>query len=244
MGLFQRYRDATRRQKAAAVKQEIANQLFVNPLCSEYENVFAQVQPLINDMKMVRPFGVGRNGGRLPLTRTPELALLDAPNEEMGWSEFAGAMFATWLTEEELDIHVHMERKRVLGYTILPPGSKTYTGNGNFYFQTYSDDGIVKLTRDEVMTLRFSRLPKNLQKGVSPATSVRAWAQTEDVLAQYERAYIENGAIPASITFIRASSYDKYLNTKKELENNLRGARNKGKTIYVWRQFNNDTGES
>lgn len=244
MGLFQRTRDARRRQKATQVKQEIANQLILNPLCSDYENVFAQVQPLINDMKMVRPFGVGKNGGVLPMSRTPEIALLDTPNDEMGWGEFAGAMFATWLTEDELNIHVHIERNRVYGYSILPPASKVYLGNGDYYFQVATTDGVENLTREEVMTLRFSRSPKNLQRGISPATAVRAWAQTEDVLAQYERAYIENGAIPASITFIRASSWDKFNKTRKELEHDLRGASNHGKTIYVWRQFNNDTGES
>lgn len=247
MGLIQRVRDArdaTRRQKATQVKQEIANRLFINPLCSDYENVFAQVQPLINDMKMVRPFGVGKNGGRLPIQRTPELALLDSPNDEMGWGEFAGAMFATWLTEDELNIHVHMDRNKVRGYTIIPPGSKVYINNGDYYFQINNGDRYETLSRDEVMTLRFSRSPKNLQRGISPATAVRAWAQAEDVLAQYERAYIQNGAIPASITFIRASSYERFNKTRREMENNLSGAQNHGKTVYVWRQFNNDTGES
>lgn len=244
MGLIQRVRDARRQQKATQVKQEIANRLTLNPLCSDYENVFAQVQPLINDMKMVRPFGVGKNGGRLPMQRTPELALLDSPNDEMGWGEFAGLMFATWLTEDELDIHVHKDRNKVIGYTIIPPGCKVYKGNGEYYFQVNTGETYYTLTPDEVMTLRFSRSPKNIQRGVSPATAVRAWAQAEDVLAQYERAYLENGAIPASITFIRASSYDKFNQTRKELEGNLRGASNHGKTVYIWRQFNNDTGES
>lgn len=248
MGLFDRFRttkDATRKEKASQVKQEIANRLFVNPLCSDYENVFAQVQPLINDMKMVRPFGVGKNGGRLPLQRTPELVLLDNPNDEMGWGEFAGAMFATWLTEEELNIHVHMDCNKVRGYTIIPPGCKVYLGNGDYYFQVHSaDNDYYTIGRDEVMTLRFSRSPKNLQKGISPATAVRAWAQAEDVLAQYERAYIENGAIPASLTFIRASSEEKFRKVQRELEQNLSGARNHGKTVFLWRPYNNDTGES
>lgn len=245
MGMVQRVRDAVRRRRATEIKQEIANRLVINPLCSDYENVFAQVQPLINDMKMVRPFGVGRNGGVLPITRTPELNILNTPNDEMGWGEFAGAMFATWLTEDELDIHVHKNGNRVIGYTILPPGSKVYNAaNGEYYFQVDTTDGIVNLTRDEVMTLRFSRSPKNLQRGISPATAVRAWAQAEDVLAQYERAYIENGAIPASITFIRASSRDKFEAAKRELENNLRGPKNHGKTVYIWRAFNSDSGES
>ena len=236
-------RDAERRRRAAEVKQEIANRLTFNPTCSDYENVFAQVQPLINDMKMVRPFGVGKNGGRLPMQRTPELTLLDNPNDEMGWGEFAGAMFATWLTEDELNIHVHKDRNKVIGYTIIPPHSKVYLANGDYYFQVYTSDGYEQVERSDVMTLRFSRSPKDLQRGVSPATAIRAWAQAEDVLAQYERAYIENGAIPASITFIRASSQDRFNQTRKELENNLSGPRNHGKTVYVWRQFNNDTGE-
>lgn len=244
MGLIQRFKDAQRRQKAVQVKQEIANQLVINPLCSDYENVFAQVQPLINDMKMVRPFGVGKNGGRLPMARTPEIALLDSPNDEMGWGEFSSAMFATWLTEDELDIHVHKDRNKVIGYTIIPVGCKVYTGTGDYYFQVNDGGVYVNIPREEVMTLRFSRSPRNLQRGVSPATAVRAWAQAEDVLAQYERAYIENGAIPASITFIRASSYQKFDQTRREMENNLKGASNHGKTVYVWRQFNNDTGES
>lgn len=244
MGWIQRVRDDRRRRKATEVKQEIANRLTLNPMCSDYENVFAQVQPLINDMKMIRPFGVGKNGGRLPMSRTPELALLDSPNDEMGWGEFASAMFATWLTEDELDIHVHKDRNKVIGYTIIPPSCKVYDSNGKYHFQINNGEGWYNLYPDEVMTLRFSRSPKNLQRGISPATAVRAWAQAEDVLAQYERAYIENGAIPASITFIRASSYDKFNKTRKELEGNLKGASNHGKTVYVWRQFNNDTGES
>ena len=244
MVLIQRFRDATRRQKAQQIRQEISNRLVTSPLCSDYENVFAQVQPLINDMKMIRPFGVGRNGGALPISRTPELALLNTPNDEMGWGEFAGAMFSTWLTKDELNIHVHFNGRKVAGYSIVPPGCKQYMGNGDYYFQVNTGDGYITLNRDEVMTLRFSRSPEDLQKGVSPATAVRAWAQAEDVLAQYERAYIENGAIPASITFIRASTQDKFNEARRELETNLRGAKNHGKTIYVWRQFNNDTGES
>ena len=244
MGLFQRLRDASRRQKATEIKQEIANNLIVNPLCSEYENVFAQVRPYVNKMKTVIPFGIGKNGGRLNIARTPELATLMSPNDEMGWAEFADIMFTTWLTKSELDIHVHFDRNRIVGYTILPPGSKVDIGNGNYYYQANSVDGIVTLSRDEVMSLKFSRLPENIQRGVSPALAIRAWAETEDVLAQYERAYISNGAIPASITFIRASTQEKFDTVRRELEGNLKGASNHGKTIYVWRQFNRDSNES
>ena len=47
MGLIQRFKDATRRQKAQQIRQEISNRLVTSPLCSDYENVFAQVQYLV-----------------------------------------------------------------------------------------------------------------------------------------------------------------------------------------------------
>lgn len=242
MNPFKRIRDAIRRQKVNKTTQELANQLFVNPLCSDYENVFAQVRPLINDMAVVRPYGVGRNGGKLTSDRTPELNILDAPNDQMGWFDFASSMFASWLTEDELDIHVHFAKSgRIDGYTIIPAGSKSWDGT-RYYWDIKTEEGIKTVYDDEVMQLYFSRSPKNLYEGISPATSVRAWAQTEDVLAQYQRAFIENGAIPASITFIRASSYQKFEEAQRKLEGDLRGAKNKNKTIYIWRQYDNDSG--
>lgn len=247
MGLFSSLRDVRRKKaiKAQNFAQELSYQFMQSPMCSDYENLFAQVRPLIDAMKMVRPYGVGKNGAKLPYKRTPELELLDNPNDEMGWAEFADAMFSTWLTENELDIHVHWNKNGTVGaYTILPPQSRIYLGYGNWEWQVMTTDGMEVLTEADVMRLRFSRSPRDLQKGVSPASAVRVWAQIDDLISQYQKAYFENGAIPATITFITASTEEKYIKTREELENKLRGARNRNKTVYAWRQFNNDTGQS
>lgn len=227
------------------VHQEMtAAPIRLNPLASNYENMFAQLRPLIDEMKVVIPYGVGRNGARRPIGATPELAQLMFPNEQMGWTEFADAMFATWLTESELDIHVHRTgRRRVIGYTILPVGCKFRDGEGNYYFQFMDGNQTVRLTTDDVMMLRFSRNPRNIEQGVSPTSSVEIWAQIDDLAAQYQRAFFENGAVPATITFITASTREKYDEKRKALENGLKGAENKNKTIYAWRQML-DTGES
>lgn len=233
-----------RREKARKFATELNYQLRLSPLCSDYENLFAQVRPLIDEMKVVIPYGVGKNGGPLPLTRTPELYWLRNPNDEMGWAEFADAMFATWLTEDELDIHVWKDKRgNVEGYTIIPPQCRIYLGDGRWEWQVLTTEGLQVLFEDEVMRLRFSRSPRDLQRGISPASAVRVWAQLDDLVAQYQRAYFENGAVPATITFIRASSEDKYNATRQELERNTKGARNKNKTVYVWRQYNNDSGD-
>lgn len=245
MGWITNLKDAVRRKKSRDFAKELSNQFFLSPLCSDYENMFAQVRPLIDEMKTVIPYGVTDRGTRLKEDKTPELAWLRNPNDDMGWSEFADLMFATWLTESELDIHVWRDKRgKVEGYTVLPPESRIYYGYGHWQWQVMTTEGLEVLEEDQVMRLRFSRSPRNMELGVSPASSVRAWAQIDDLIAQYQRAYFENGAIPATITFITASSYDRYDKTRKELENKLKGARNHNKTIYAWRQFNNDTGES
>ena len=245
MNLLDRLKDAVKRKKSRDFAQELSNQFFHSPICSDYENLFAQVRPLIDEMKCVMPYGVTDRGTKLPEAKTPELAWLKNPNDDMGWSEFSDLMFATWLTEDELDIHLWRdERGRVIGYTIIPPECRIYLGYGRWEWQVMTTEGVQVLDDSEVMRLRFSRSPRDIQRGVSPASATRVWAQIDDLIAQYQRAYFENGAIPATITFITASSEEKYLNTRKELENNLKGARNRNKTVYAWRQFDNDTGQS
>jgi len=245
MSWWDRLKDAQKRKKSRNFARELSNQFFLSPICSDYENLFAQVRPIIDEMKTIMPYGVGKNGARLPESRTPELAWLKNPNDEMGWAEFADLMFATWLTEDELDIHVWRDQRgNVIGYTVIPPECRIYLGYGRWEWQVMTTEGLEVLDEEQVMRLRFSRSPRNIQRGVSPASAVRVWAQIDDLIAQYQRAYFENGAIPATITFITASTEEKYHAVRKELESNLKGARNRNKTVYAWRQFDNDTGQS
>lgn len=241
MSIFDRFR-ADRKAKARRITQELANQLWVSPVCSDYENVFAQVRPLVDAMIKVVPYAVGANGGKKRLQDVPALAPLLSPNDDMGYVEFMDLCFSTWLTEDQLFIHAHFKGGKIIGYSILPPDSLVRLGNGQKYWQIYTADGMEQYYDDEVMTLRYSRSPRNANKGVSPASAVRYYAQIDDLLAQFEKAYLENGAIPASITIIRASTEAKFNEKRHELESQLKGATNRNKTLFLWRQFNNDDG--
>lgn len=246
MSLRDRLADAIRgREEKNVVKQKSNYTHHVSALCSAYENLFAQVRPLINDMKGVFPYGVGRNGARLSMARTPEIEKLLNPNNSMGWGEFSDAMFATWLTEDELDIRVHFDEKRrnVIGYTILPVGSRQIRSNGEYYWNIYADGVNYEIGSDEVAVLRFSRNPRNLDKGVSPASASFIWSQIDDLVSQYQKAFFENGAVPATITFIKAKSREAYEDKRRKLEAGLRGAKNRNKTVYIWRQLLDDGAE-
>lgn len=242
MGIWQNLKDAMRPALNRRAEQEITTSKFsLNPMLSNYENLFAQVRPLVDEMKVVEPFGVSASGSPLPMSRTPELQVLYSPNDQMGWADFMDTMLSTWLTEDELLIHVHRngDRGRIYGYTFVPPESRIRIGD-SIYYQFMNGDTLVRLSEDEVMTLRYSRNPRNVWKGVSPVSSVSLWAQIDDLVAQYQRAFFENGAVPATITFITAGSRDKYEEKRKALEMGLKGARNRNKTIYAWRQMLDD----
>lgn len=243
MGLFQRLSDKKARKQQVAV-QEVSGHYRHSPLCSTAENVFAQLRPLVDELKMVQPYGISKNGSKLSLSRTPELSALFTPNDEMGWAEFADLMFSTWLTEKELNIHVWKDQRgNVYGYSVLPVNSR-HTLGGRTYFQTTLSTGeTVEYSRDEVMTLRFSRNPREIDEGVSPGIASLVWSQIDDVMAQYQLGHFENGAVPAYITIIRASTKEKYLETRKEMEKGFHGARNKGKNLFLWRAFIPETGE-
>ena len=249
MGIIQQLRDARRQTRLEAsqkVAQEIRQQLLLSPVCSDYENLFAQVRPLINDMKVVRPFGVNEQGKPLRPSKTPELAILNSPNDEMSWAEFSDLCFATWLTKDQLYIHVHFDDKRrnIIGYTVIPATAAFWNGHEVVWNIELPDGTMREIHRDEVMTLRFSRSPDDPYRGVSPASAIRVWAQTDDLVAQYQRAYFENGAIPATITFITASTQDKYNAIRRELEMKTKGAKNQNKTVYAWRQMLPETGQT
>lgn len=252
MGILSRLTDSIRgnsgkSKRERGVQRVSMSGIRISPLSSNYENMFSQVRPLIDAMKMVRPYGVGRNGASLPKSRTPELNLLiEQPNQSMCGVDFMDAMFATWLTESELNVWVQKSAgNHVDAYAILPPGSRQRLAGENRFQVTWDDGETVTLGDDEVMTLRFSRLPRDIDKGLSPAGAVFFWTQIDDLMAQYQRAYLENGAIPASITFITASSKERYEAKRRELESGLKGAINKNKTIYAWRQLldDNSTGD-
>lgn len=240
-----------RERKAQEATQELKNQIRLNSLASNYENVFSQVRVIVNEAKTILPYGVGRNGARLNLTQTPELKLLTtSPNSDMGVIEFLDLLFTTYLTECELDIRVWFDDKnkrnrKIIGFTVLPEYTRHYNDIEGYYWRYKEQDGReVELDRSEVMRLRYSRNPKSPNQGVSPAVAIHDYAQIDDLLAQFEKAFFENGAVPAYIAYITASTKQRFNDAAREYERGLKGAKNKNKTLYIWRQYQPETGET
>ena len=167
MGLLQKISDAIGRGKSEVRQEVSSNSLSVRSKCSDYENLFAQVRPLVDEMITVKVFGIGKSGGVLHSTQTPELRALDDPNQDMSRISFLDTVMTTWLTEREVNIRVHFDdRRHVSGYTILPVGCRQRQSDGTNIFYVNYLGGAETLSDDEVITLRYSRLPRNPDKGV------------------------------------------------------------------------------
>ena len=242
MSLKNKLLDAIAGRMKNIAYQESSNRIHVSALCSAYENLFAQVRPVVNKLKEVVPYAVNESGVVLNLRKAPELeALMVTPNEKMSYLDFMDTVFVSWLTLSEVNIHVHKDKRgNVFGYSVLPAGCRIPAGiwgGETDKFEFISSTGeITTLYPDDVITLRFSRSPLNVDQGISPASSAFVWSQIDDLMAQYQKAFLENGAVPAHITIIRARSREDYEKKRHSLERGLSGARNKNKTVYIWRQ--------
>ena len=242
MSLRNKLLDAIAGRVKNVAYQESSNRIHVSALCSAYENLFAQVRPVVNKLKEVVPYAVNESGVVLNLRKAPELeALMATPNEKMSYLDFMDTVFVSWLTLSEVNIHVHKDKRgNVFGYSGLPAGCRIPAGiwggeTDKFEFIGSAGE-LTTLYPDDVITLRFSRSPLNVDKGISPASSAFVWSQIDDLMAQYQKAFLENGAVPAHITIIRAKSREDYEKKRHSLERGLSGARNKNKTVYIWRQ--------
>ena len=58
MSILDVFKDVKRKKnvKARDFAQELSYQFLQSPMCSDYENLFAQIRPLVDAMKMVKKY--------------------------------------------------------------------------------------------------------------------------------------------------------------------------------------------
>ena len=211
---------------------------------SIYENAFPYVRPQIDIAKTAEPYIEDANGERFELDSTVATKALLSPSVDMDYLSFVDYALSSFLTQEELAIRVHYDGRspsldNVYGYTFLPQCSRERRGGVNYYNVT-TEGGRYQLNESEVMLLRYSRLPEDIDRGFSPGTAIRKWASVDDHVADYERGFMENGAFLGVIIGIPAISDTDFANQMEGLERDLRGAKNANKITYVKKPLNVD----
>lgn len=218
------------------------------PKADSYDNVFPYVNTLSQRFSTVIPYAVDANGEKIEDTPNA-IRCLYAPNSMFSCMEFLKLISATVLTQSHLDILIwtrsgadiipggKVSEASIAGYTLLPQNSRQYTQDrSDWYHQvTLNIDGqprVYNFSRDETIALTYSSHPLDPTVGVAPAMTVRKWASVDDMIADYERGFFGNGAVPSGMINIVANDAQDFMRNKNRLEDTFRGAGNNNGVVY------------
>lgn len=214
------------------------------PLHDTYDNIFPYVNAIAQRFSTVIPYAVTPNGRRIDPAPTA-LNALYAPNDTYSCLEFLKLIASSILTQSHVDILIwttegpggNITPTNITGYTILPPNSRVYNDSrSDWYHRVTMNLGNgtrqYEFTRNETIALSYSRHPADPTRGISPAMTVKKWANVDDMIADYERGFFGNNAVPAGMLGIVSENAEDFQRNRARLEETFRGAGNNNGIAY------------
>lgn len=214
------------------------------PMHDIYDNIFPYVNAISQRFSTVIPYAVTSDGRELD-PAPAALRALYAPNDTYSCLEFLKFIASGILTQTHVDILIwttegpggNITPDNITGYTILPTNSRVYNDTrSDWYHRVTMDLGDgprqYEFTRDETISLSYSRHPDDPTRGVSPAMTIKKWANVDDMIADYERGFFGNNAVPAGMLGIVSENAEDFQRNRTRLEETFRGAGNNNGVVY------------
>lgn len=214
------------------------------PVYDTYDNIFPYVNAIAQRFSTVIPYAVTSDSRRLDPTPAA-LKALYTPNDTYSCLEFLKLIASSILTQSHVDILVWTQEgpggnitpDNIAGYTILPTNSRIYNDNRNdWYHRVTMDLGNgprqYEFTRNETISLSYSQHPDDHTRGISPAMTIKKWANVDDMIADYERGFFGNNAVPAGMLGIVSENAEDFQRNRARLEETFRGAGNNNGIVY------------
>lgn len=214
------------------------------PMHDTYDNIFPYVNAIAQRFSTVIPYAVTSDGRRLN-PAPAALNALYAPNDTYSCLEFLKLIATGMLTQSHVDILIwtmegpggNITPDNITGYTLLPANSRVYNDtHTDWYHRVTMDlgDGVrqYEFTRNETIALSYSRHPDDPTRGISPAMTIKKWANVDDMIADYERGFFGNNAVPAGMLGIVSENAEDFQRNRARLEETFRGAGNNNGIAY------------
>lgn len=214
------------------------------PMHDTYDNIFPYVNAIAQRFSTVIPYAVTSDGRRLD-PAPPALSALYAPNDTYSCLEFLKLIASGMLTQSHVDILIwttegpggNITPDNIAGYTLLPSNSRVYNDTrSDWYHRVTMDLGNgarqYEFTRNETIALSYSRHPDDPTRGISPAMTIKKWANVDDMIADYERGFFGNNAVPAGMLGIVSENAEDFQRNRARLEETFRGAGNNNGIAY------------
>ena len=214
------------------------------PFHDIYDNIFPYVNAIAQRFSTVIPYAITSDGRHLN-PAPPALNALYAPNDTYSCLEFLKLIATGILTQSHVDVLVWttggpggtITPDNITGYTLLPSNSRVYNDTrSDWYHRVTMDLGNgtrqYEFTRDETISLSYSRHPDDPSRGISPAMTIKKWANVDDMIADYERGFFGNNAVPAGMLGIVSENAEDFQRNRARLEETFRGAGNNNGIAY------------
>lgn len=208
----------------------------------DYKANFSDIRPIAEQFSAVVPYAINKDGRRLT-TQPLAIQKLFAPNDNMGFYDFADYLISSILSQPRALVAVMWNPGEehyswnIKGYIFLPPSARMDLGGGRIVYQyTDSEGRMVELYPDTVMEFYYSMSTDAYGVGVSPAQASKKWATIEDYIAAYQAGFFQNGAKPDGMFIITANSQEQFKSAVDKLERvHRRGSRGHFKYQYAYR---------
>lgn len=218
------------------------------PPYDAYAQIFPYSNAIAGRFATIIPYAVDAQGEEIK-PAPPALRALYAPNDQFSCLEFLKFIANSILTQSHLDILIWTNQggyiqpggevtpDNIAGYTFLPQDSRQWDSSHTTWTHrvTMNIGGTLQtrtFTRDETIALSYSVHPLDPSRGISPAQTIRKWANVDDMIADYERGFFANGAVPAGMMGIVSASADDFTKTKNQLERAFQGAGRNNGVVY------------
>ncbi len=213
----------------------------------EYASQYPNIRAIANEYMTIRPYAIGSNGEPV---KHPALDALYHPNKVDSSVLFAEKIAVSTLSlpityilvwrneagEAKPGGNFGFKGRNISGYTFLE-NPAIDVRDGRKYYKI----GAQEFSDMEVMELPGGAKPKNLYAGYSPSMAASRWSTLDSYIADFQKGFFENGAIPAGQFVVTSVSKQDYEDTVKKLQEAHRGAGKNNNVTYTPRPVDPNT---
>lgn len=213
-----------------------------------YASIYPSVKAISNEFMKIRPFAIDAKGNKKE--NVTAINALYHPNQSDSAVAFREKLAVMTLTHRMTYVLVWRRE----GRETFPGGNLTPANIGGFTFlenpsitkrdgRTYYNIGAQQFSQDEVMVIPGGVDPNGLYIGYAPGISSHRWATLDEYIADFQKGFFENGAVPAGQFVVTAGSKQDYEDTVDKLQEAHRGAGKNNNVTYTPRPTDPATGK-
>lgn len=251
LDIFKKPQNSANHNYVGAPSFSLVNPAYMNHYSSEeYASAYPSIRAISNEYMVVLPKAIDSNGK--PIQNNPILNALYHPNRSDSVVAFNEKIAVSTLVNRMTYILVWRNENgeakpggpygfkgsRIAGFTFLEnPGITRRDG------QTYYNIGSQEFTENEVLVLPGGVNPHDLYGGYSPTDAAVRWITLDDYIADFQKGFFDNNAIPAGMFKITAATPQEFTDIKNMLQDRHKGAGKNNNVTYAHSPIDPQTGK-